>query len=288
MSAREAATVAPGTTAGLAPSAAALGEDLDQLASLGIDAIVLTLEWARLQPTPAGYDGAAVEARTELLQAARARGLRVWACLVDGTLPGWFADDEGGLDDERGRGLLWPRHIDWVGETFGALVDGWIPQREPLLWALRRNLLGQAPPGRRDVRAAARAVQAAMLAEARHGLDELCPPAVPPARSRREPRQLAAACIDMGREHSLGGVSDEMGQHLGPGLVRDPEILVTAPVQHDRAPFGRIPRERRGQRRLADAGLARDQDHPSFTSGDSRQRRVQGLPLVGPSHEHRR
>lgn len=162
---READTAAPGTTAGLAPSAAALTEDLEQLASLGIDAIALTLEWARLQPTPAGYDGAAVEARIEVLQAARAQGLRVWACLVDGTLPGWFADDEGGLGDSRARGLLWPRHIDWVGETFGGLVDGWIPQREPLMWALRRHLLGEAPPGERNVRAAAHAVQAAMLAE---------------------------------------------------------------------------------------------------------------------------
>ncbi|MDH5289687.1 MAG: hypothetical protein OEY41_06785, partial [Acidimicrobiia bacterium] len=50
---READTVAPGTTAGMAPSAAALTEDLEQLASLGIDAIAVTLEWARLQPTPA-------------------------------------------------------------------------------------------------------------------------------------------------------------------------------------------------------------------------------------------
>jgi beta-glucosidase len=141
------------------------GEDLEQLAGLGIDAVALTLEWARLQPTPRGYDGAAVEARFELLRAARTLGLRVWACLIDGTLPGWFADDQGGFADAANRSLLWPRHVDWVGETFGDLVDGWIPQREPLLWALRRHLLGQAPPGQQDPRAAARAVQAAMLAD---------------------------------------------------------------------------------------------------------------------------
>jgi beta-glucosidase len=156
---------APGTTAGSGRPAAARAEDLDQLAGLGIDAVMLTLEWARLEPRPGQIDGAAVEAQLDQLRAARARGLRVWACLVDGTLPGWFVDDEGGFGDERARGLLWPRHVDWAGEVFGPEVDGWVPQREPLLWALRRHLLGEAPPGDRDVRTAARAVQSAMLAE---------------------------------------------------------------------------------------------------------------------------
>ncbi|MEM7323679.1 MAG: family 1 glycosylhydrolase, partial [Actinomycetota bacterium] len=75
------------------------------------------------------------------------------------------ADDEGGFDDDHARNLIWPRHIDRIGETFGDLIGGWIPQREPLHWALLRNLTGAAPPGRRDVVRAAKAVQAAMLAD---------------------------------------------------------------------------------------------------------------------------
>lgn len=140
-------------------------EDLEQLAGLGVDAVVLTLEWARLVPRPGEIATVEVEHRRELLAAARAAGLTVWACLVDGTLPGWFADDEGGFADDRARQLVWPRHIDWVGERFGDLVDGWIPQREPLLWAARRFATGEAPPGRRDARLAAAAVRAAMEAD---------------------------------------------------------------------------------------------------------------------------
>ena len=150
-------------TADAAPVADALFEDVEQLAGLGIGAIPITLEWSRLEPRP--YDGAAVEHRLDLLRSARAQGLAVWGCLVDGTLPGWFADDEGGFSDDRARGLLWPRHIDWIGETFGELVDGWVPQREPLMWALRRHLRGEAPPGARDLRAAANAVRSAVLAD---------------------------------------------------------------------------------------------------------------------------
>jgi beta-glucosidase len=100
-----------------------------------------------------------------MIGAARQLGLRVWACLVDGTLPGWFADDEGGFGDDRARSLLWPRHIDWIGETFGDLVDGWVSQREPIMWAVRRHLRAEAPPGQRDLRATANAVQAAVLAD---------------------------------------------------------------------------------------------------------------------------
>ena len=127
--------------------------------------MALTLEWAALEPHPGRHDQPAVEFRRDVLAGARGLGLDVWACLVDGTLPGWFADDEGGFGDDRARGLLWPRHIDWIGEAFGDLVDGWIPQREPLHRALRGHLLGTAPPGRRDAVRAAEAVQAAMLAE---------------------------------------------------------------------------------------------------------------------------
>jgi beta-glucosidase len=140
-------------------------EDLDQLAGLGINSIQLTLEWARLEPKPGHYDEAAVELRSDLLRAARGLGLTTWGCLVDGTLPGWFQDDEGGFSNDKARTLLWPRHIDWVGEQFGDLVDGWVPQREPITWALRRYLRAEAPPGRSDPKAAAEAVRAAVLAD---------------------------------------------------------------------------------------------------------------------------
>ncbi len=140
-------------------------EDLEQLASLGARAAVITLEWADLEPQRGHYDAPAIEFRRDVMRTAAELGMTVWACLVDGTLPGWFAEDEGGFDDDTGRGLIWPRHIDWIGENFGDLVGGWIPQREPLHWALRRNLTGVAPPGRRDVPKAANAVQNAMLAD---------------------------------------------------------------------------------------------------------------------------
>ncbi|MEM9564821.1 MAG: family 1 glycosylhydrolase [Actinomycetota bacterium] len=140
-------------------------EDLEQLAGLGATSIGLTLEWAELEPRPGEHPPESVEFRRDLLRRAAELGMEPWAYLVDRTLPGWFADDEGGFGDERARGLVWPRHIDWVGETFGDLVVGWVPQREPILQALRRHWLGTAPPGRVDPVKAAEAVRDAVLAD---------------------------------------------------------------------------------------------------------------------------
>lgn len=141
-------------------------DDLAQLASIGIGEVMLTLEWARLWPTASGPDKAEIEFRRDLFTRARDLGLQPWACLVDGTLPGWFAEDERGFGDAKTRGLIWPRHVDWIGETFGDLVDGWVPIRESAQWAAWGHLVGATPPGnqrRRDMQKIVTASQTAEL-----------------------------------------------------------------------------------------------------------------------------
>ena len=125
-------------------------EDLEQLAGLGCKELAVTLEWAALCPRPGQYDLDALQKHRETLAAVQDAGMDAWACLVDGSLPGWFSVDSDGFRDEESRNLVWPRHVEWVGEQMGDLVDGWIPQREPLHWALKSQFLGLAPPGTRD------------------------------------------------------------------------------------------------------------------------------------------
>ncbi len=141
-------------------------EDVDLLKSLGVREIAVTAEWARLQPTERERAHLEIESFRTLLEEMVARELRPWICLVDGTLPGWFADDEGGFGDRRARTLLWPRYVDFVGELFGDLAAGWVPQREPIRRALRGELLGVAPPGRADTGDAGQAVIDVLKAEA--------------------------------------------------------------------------------------------------------------------------
>jgi beta-glucosidase len=139
-------------------------EDFALYAEHGLTHHRLSLEWARLEPSPGRRDPEAVEHYTEVLRAARDAGIAVWACLHHFTLPGWFSEDEGGFLDDRARGRYWHRHVDWVAETFGDLVFGWKPVNEPVAYAVAGWLMGINPPGVTDPEQFAKAVRATHLA----------------------------------------------------------------------------------------------------------------------------
>ena len=124
--------------------------DLGLFADLGIGSMRWTLDWSRIEPRPGHWDSDAVDHITDILRAARAAGIEVWAVLHDGPLPGWFTEDQRGFDDSDGLGLTWPRHVDRIAETFGELVAGWIPILDPYTRALEGHLTGTRPPYRRD------------------------------------------------------------------------------------------------------------------------------------------
>lgn len=123
-------------------------EDFAQFAELGLIHHRLTLDWARLEPTQGSHDGAAVEHYREVLRSAAEVGVNMWACLHHISAPGWFSDDLGGFVDDHSRSLHWARHVDFVAETFGDLIHGWIPMGEPVAHATGGFLDATLPPGR--------------------------------------------------------------------------------------------------------------------------------------------
>jgi beta-glucosidase len=110
-------------------------EDFALLAEHDLAHHRLSLDWSRLEPEPGRHDPAAVEHSLEVLRAARDAGLSRWVCLHHRSAPGWFSQDEGGFTDRRSR-RFWHRHVDWVAETFGDLVSGWMPIDQPIVAAL--------------------------------------------------------------------------------------------------------------------------------------------------------
>ena len=101
-------------------------DDLDAVAELGVRAVRLSLDWARLQPRPRELDGGWVEWYGSLLTTARVLGLEPWLTLYDGSIPRWF-DDEGGFGDAVAAGRWWPRWAERVADQFGDSVAGWVP-----------------------------------------------------------------------------------------------------------------------------------------------------------------
>lgn len=139
-------------------------DDLAGLAELGLRHQRLTVEWARIAPRPGVVDGGMLDHYREVLRRARDVGLEPWVTLVNGSLPGWFADDERGFRDDKGVTLTWARHVDVVAEALGDLVAGWVPVEDPVGMALRGHLLGSRPPGRRDPLLAREAVEGVLAA----------------------------------------------------------------------------------------------------------------------------
>ena len=139
--------------------------DLEMLAEWGLTDCRIPVEWARIEPEPGKLDHDAVDRYLDILAAARDAGLRTWLVLQSTTLPGWFTDDEGGWGHRQGRTLWWARWIDRCGEWFSDRVAGWVPVEDPVGWAVRGNILGQRPPGRRNAAAGVEAAQ--------HGLEAM-------------------------------------------------------------------------------------------------------------------
>jgi beta-glucosidase len=101
-------------------------DDLAALQDTGATDVRLTVDWARLQPKPDTLDTDWAERFEQMITAAAAIDLRVWATLHDGSIPRWL-DNEGGLADDEAIVRWWPRWVERAAERFGDLVGGWVP-----------------------------------------------------------------------------------------------------------------------------------------------------------------
>jgi beta-glucosidase len=124
-------------------------EDFALLADLGLRHHRLSIEWARLEPEEGVHDRAAVAHYRSVLAGARDAGISPWVTLHHFTLPRWFLAS-GGFLVERNRTEVWPRHVEFVADTFGDLVAGWQPVNEVNYYA-RAAYGGRGwPPGHND------------------------------------------------------------------------------------------------------------------------------------------
>jgi beta-glucosidase len=133
-------------------------EDFGLLAEHGITNVRLGFDWSRLEPRAGHPDGSALEEQGRWLEAAKAAGVSIWAELLRDSVPGWFLD-EGGFIDDKSRGTRWPRFVDLVAENFGGDVAGWFPMHDPVGYAGGGYGRGTRPPGERSPEMRARALR---------------------------------------------------------------------------------------------------------------------------------
>lgn len=123
-------------------------EDLDLVASLGLNAYRFSLEWSRIEPSRGEVDQGALAHYRRVLEGCRARGLAPVVTLHHFTLPRWVAD-EGGFESPTIVARM-AEYAGVVGAALGDLIAVACTINEPNIVAAMGYLAAMFPPGVSD------------------------------------------------------------------------------------------------------------------------------------------
>lgn len=121
--------------------------DFDLAKSLGVNALRLSVEWSRIEPTQGQWDHAALSRYRDLLKALRDRGIRPFVTLHHFTNPLWF-ESRGAFANPESI-LLFQRFTRRVLAVLGDLCTDWTTFNEPNVYSALGYFLGEFPPGER-------------------------------------------------------------------------------------------------------------------------------------------
>jgi beta-glucosidase len=121
--------------------------DFDLAQSLGVNALRLSLEWSRIEPSQGQWDEAALARYRQMLKAMHERGIRPFVTLHHFTNPRWFEEKQGFAGAESVR--LFARYTQRAVGALGDLCRDWATFNEPNVYVSLGYFLGEFPPGRK-------------------------------------------------------------------------------------------------------------------------------------------
>lgn len=131
--------------------------DFDLACDLGLNALRLSLEWSRIEPSPGHIDPQALRRYREMLQELVRRRLRPIVTLHHFTHPLWFEQEGAFLSP--GASDRFASFARVVVSELGDLCQHWVTFNEPNVFAALGYVLGEFPPGRKgDIRTALRVI----------------------------------------------------------------------------------------------------------------------------------
>ncbi len=104
-------------------------EDITHAAELGVDVYRISVEWARIQPTPYGWDDSELDYYDDVVREIRAHGMTPMLTLDHWVYPGWIADRGGWSDPDTVRS--WLVHAETVAERYADADALWVTFNEP-------------------------------------------------------------------------------------------------------------------------------------------------------------
>ena len=141
-------------------------EDVALLSGLGVGAYRFSIAWPRLQPEGRGMPlQAGLDYYSRLVDSLLEAGIEPWASLYHWDLP--LALEEAGGWPARDTALRYAEYAEICFRFLGGRVKRWATLNEPWCSAILGYKTGEHAPGRRDAKAAYRAVHHLLLG---HGL----------------------------------------------------------------------------------------------------------------------
>lgn len=124
-------------------------DDLHLAKKLGLNALLISLSWARIEPEQDVFDEAALDRYRDMLDQMHHSGLTPVCALQEGAYPLWFTEQGGwGNPDALPH---FSEYCNRVAERLGQHCGHWIPLIEPEFW-LRMSLESRLCPAPASVR----------------------------------------------------------------------------------------------------------------------------------------
>jgi len=121
--------------------------DFDLAQQLGVNALRLSVEWSRIEPTEGQWNAEALDRYRQMLFALLARGMRPFVTLHHFTNPLWLEAKGGWAAPDSPQ--LFERFTQRVVAALGDLCTDWTTFNEPNVYTSLGYFLGEFPPGRR-------------------------------------------------------------------------------------------------------------------------------------------
>lgn len=123
-------------------------EDFKIAHGLGLNAMRISIEWARIEPAEGRWDPAAIEHYKKVLRSMKENGLTRVVTLWHWTLPKWLAD-KGGFETSVGVEAF-ARFTWFVAQNLGGEIDLWVTLNEPEVFSQQAYSLGVFPPFKKN------------------------------------------------------------------------------------------------------------------------------------------
>ena len=121
-------------------------EDLDLAAELGLNTYRISIEWARIEPTPGRFDAEALAHYVDVVRGIRERGMTCMVVLWHFTLPVWLDHRSGTWRNGRAPEAF-ERYVRYVCGPLAPYVDWWATLNETNTYSSHGWLKGDWPPG---------------------------------------------------------------------------------------------------------------------------------------------